>query len=129
MLPDNGIDSSKVPASQQKALNASMKKCMKEYPTDPKFERKLNEKQLSFLYDWEVGTSIPCLQKLGFSGWDVPSRETFVATYGGQQSWGTYDVVTPQAQAAAKVTWEQVNTACPQNPPSDHLYAPSLTGG
>lgn len=90
--------------------------CMVRYPWDEKYRKAFSIDQLRTLYDWRVGTTIPCLRADGLTVPEPPSFETFVAEYAatGYRHWSP--VMDVEIPAGKGEDW------CPDTPPDDVLY-------
>jgi hypothetical protein len=77
--------------------------------------------QVTFLYDWYLAESIPCLELHGFPGFDPPPLDVFIDTYETQERWAPYREVgienLPDGDCEALIE------DCPQTPPLQDILA------
>lgn len=106
---DNGIEFEPVPDEQAEAQDIALYVCRAKYPTDSKYLAELTPEQIDWLYDDARLRLIPCIEELGFSTDDLPSRGVFSETYESDRSWNPY------ARIPAEGVME-VGTACPAIP-------------
>lgn len=117
--PDGGIKYPNVGNAQQSEMQADDELCGRMFPVDPKYRQPLTVEQLTFLYDWFVNESIPCLEAEGYTNFDPPSLDVFIDTYD-TEGWSPYrDLNTDQLGPGA---WYALQEACPQGPPVDELF-------
>ncbi|MGA7096543.1 MAG: hypothetical protein WB245_03140 [Acidimicrobiia bacterium] len=117
--PDGGISYTHIGEDQQPEMQADDELCGRMFPVDPKYRQPLTVEQLTFLYDWFVNESIPCLEAEGYTNFDPPSLDVFIDTYD-TEGWSPYrDLNTDQLGPGA---WYALQEACPQGPPVDGLF-------
>lgn len=126
LLPGNGVGYQDVPPAQGAAATAAGDLCSRRFPIDPLYLEPFNAAQLDFLYDFYVEESVPCLEGLGFTGFDPPAQATFAATYGGQETWTPFSDITEEQITLTGIGIEEAEQTCPQVPPSDELYSAEL---
>lgn len=73
--PDGGIEFPDRPEDQNPVLEADWEVCSEMFPVDPKYRQPLTVAQLTFLYNWFIEESIPCLQGEGYTDFDPPSLD------------------------------------------------------
>ena len=98
--------------------------CEAKYPMEQKYYDPYTDEQLRTLYDWRVGTNMPCLRSHGLEPSDPPSFESFVAEY---RSTG-YKTWSPKTAPELVVPPEKrdiVDEECPDTPPEEILYPSS----
>ncbi|HZD22176.1 MAG TPA: hypothetical protein VE569_02065 [Acidimicrobiia bacterium] len=125
----NGILFGDVPVAQARAQAEALYRCKVRFPTDPLFNEPVNEEQLRFLYEYQVGDLTACLESEGYSVPPAPSLESFIESYThpGGDVWSPYPTEDPRLEQPAE--WHRLNKVCPQNPPLDVLYGvPDSTG-
>lgn len=117
--PDGGIEFPDRPEDQNPVLEADWELCREKFPVDPKYRQPLTVDQLTFLYNWFVNESIPCLEGEGYTDFDPPSLDVFIDTYD-TEGWSPYrDLNTDQLPMGG---WYSLTETCPQNPPVDELF-------
>ncbi|MDY7527586.1 MULTISPECIES: hypothetical protein [unclassified Cryobacterium] len=108
---DAGGVSTQTSAGQEEAIMLARYVCDIEYPLDPKFNKPFNKSQLDYLYDYDVNTLKPCLEKAGYSIPEPPSLQSFEDNYATSGAWTPYLGVTPSGDG-----WAEINKTCPQTP-------------
>jgi hypothetical protein len=78
----------------------------------------LSEEQLSRVYDDFTDRLLPCLQLLGFSVGELPSRDLFVSQSAGYPRWNPYLELDP---APAEGDWPLIAARCPPPALAPHL--------
>ena len=108
-----GIESD-VAESQQDAFRLATYTCAAKYPIDPaQDESRLSDEQKLVAYDYLTVTLVECLSKEGFAVTDIPTPETFLATWDSAR-WNPYFQLTGAT--------EELMTTCLPNPPAALLW-------
>lgn len=101
---------------QVDAYNLASYTCMAMYPKNPaQDESRMTRDQKHVVYQYVTQTLVECLEGEGYTIRDIPSEETFLAT------WDT-GVWNPYAQLAAVGTPDDVLRACPQDTPPELIW-------
>ncbi|HWK19842.1 MAG TPA: hypothetical protein VNR37_03610 [Microbacteriaceae bacterium] len=111
----DGIDFGEVPAEQEEAFELARYVCTARYPLDPKISRPLDDDQISRLYDYYVGEHIKCLEELGYTIPEPPTRQSFIETYA-TQPWLPIQFAAQQARALGMDAMVEMMRTCPQLP-------------
>jgi hypothetical protein len=119
--PDGGISFPELTAEQSKAMEAAFDICDQQFPVDPRYEQALNQDQLEALYNWYVEESIPCLEELGYTGFEPSSLDTFIDSYD-TGPWTPYNDLGGTIDQLRESDWYALQEACPQGPPLELLY-------
>ena len=122
ITPDGGIQFPQVTPQQSTEMEAAADLCRRMYPVDPRFRQPLTTAQLEYLYDWYVKEGIPCLEAQGYSGFDPPSLDSFIESYGTEDTWSPYRDISTELQQLPAGGWYALNEDCPQNPPVNDLF-------
>jgi hypothetical protein len=117
---DGGVTYEDVPEAQGDALLAADDLCLELVQVEPRYSDSMDESQLRWLYAWYIEESIPCLQAAGYSGFEPPSEDTFVATYYTDESWAPYVDLLDAGGDPGNVLRE-AEASCPQSPDADAL--------
>lgn len=118
--PDGGIEFPDIAEDQQPEMQAAVELCEQMFPVDPRYRQPLTVEQLTFLYNWFLTESIPCLKEQGYSDFDPPSLGVFIDTYD-TEGWSPYrDLNTDQLPSMG--SWYALQETCPQGPPVDDLF-------
>ncbi len=105
-----------VPPGQKQAFNDATYKCLAQYPVWPRYEKPWGRAQTEAQYEWDVRAYIPCLQKLGYTITDKPSKTVFVDTWNSTPFY-------PFAQVDPGVNEFDIAAKCgPQQAPGAVLY-------
>ena len=106
------------PTGQMTVLNTTLYVCAASYPLEDKYERPYSIEQKRIIYDYFVGSLVPCLTEHGFTPPEAPSFETFLATAGTAEEYLPFRVLA----AADAATFERVSAECPLMPPTEELF-------
>jgi hypothetical protein len=101
--------------------------CQAQYTIDPRTTQPLDDRQVKLLYDYFVNDLKPCVEGEGYEVADPPSLTTFsesIATGGQEESWSPYAGVV--RGTISTESWDELNRACPQEPPFDAMYGAPL---
>lgn len=109
---DGGIENPGVPSAQQEALAVAKFVCGASYPFSEKYSQPLTETQLSRLYEFWVGESVPCLQSFGLNPPPAPTLAVFLEQYGTADGWHPFIVFG----TLSGPRYDEVFVACPQAP-------------
>lgn len=115
-----------MPADQSDAWELAFYICVAQYPVDQTLFKQYGREQVDLLYAYYVDELVPCLTREGYENPEIPSLETFRASWIDTDSgvavtdttWGPYDVVDIGAQN----NWEALNLKCPQGPSDEYLF-------
>ncbi len=107
------------PTGQMTVLNTALYVCSASYPLEDKYERPYSIEQKRIIYDYFVGSLVPCLTEHGFTPPEAPSFETFLATAGTAEEYNPFQVALATADAE---TVERVAAECPLLPPTSELF-------
>lgn len=120
--PDGGIEYPEVTPEQADKMVADFDGCNHEkFPIDPNYLEPYTESQMTYLYQWYLDESIPCLEDLGYDGFDPPSLNVFIDTFETPTRWAPYlDIDNEQIPTGA---WYTLNEECPQYPPAEDILA------
>lgn len=105
------------PGGQGEALALAVYVCVAEYPLAPEFYQPLTTEQIGEHYDYLVGIAIPCLEGLGISVEDPPSRERYIETYFTSDVWIPYGPITETVASIDE--WYEIIDRCPEFPKTD----------
>jgi hypothetical protein len=117
LLPDDGIQPN-IQADQTEAYLLARYACTAKYPIDPKYSVPLSTKQIGAVYEYDVKTLIPCLEKQGHPVPDPPSKATFIDTFA-TNLWSPYALVFANSNLPQS-EYDRVAGLCPQWP--SNLY-------
>jgi hypothetical protein len=120
---DGGIRFPEVTPEQSVEMEAANDRCGERYPIDPKYREPLTEEQLAFLHTWYLEENIPCMEAEGYTGFEPPSLERFIETWGTVDHWVPVDDITGQLQSAGADALPALYAQCPPGPPVDDLYS------
>lgn len=116
---DGGIEFPEVTPEQSVEMEAANDRCGERYPIDPRYRQSLTEEQLKFLYNWYLEENIPCMEAEGYTGFEPPSLERFIETWGTVEQWVPVDDISGQLQGRLPALYSQ----CPPGPPVDDLFS------
>ncbi len=103
--------------SQAKALELARLECDARYSVHPYYNLPPSPARAGKVYDWLVGTAVPCLERHGLTVAAAPSRETFVATPLESQRWPWDDQLMEQIeQRFDGEERDRLDLECPMNP-------------
>lgn len=120
-----GVRYEPVPPEQNEALEAAYDECRARYPTAEVYTRPLTEEQLGILYDYWIEERFPCLAAEGITGFDPPSRQTFISSPD-YQRWSPEDLLASRAGSGERL--HELLELCPRRPPLEELYGEQPTG-
>lgn len=117
---DGGVELAPVPDDQAQRLEDVGASCDEAYPIAARYDRRLEDHELTFLYEYYTTELIPCLEGHGYEGFSPPSLAEFIEIYYTEENWGPYvDLGSPPA---TENEYYGLVEACPQLPPLDELY-------
>ena len=103
---------------QQDAYALAMYTCAAKYPRDPaQDESRMTRDQKLIVYEYLTSTLVDCLAEHGYRVGDVPTEETFLASWD-TGPWHPYEVLV----AADGPPTEEVSLACPANTPPELIW-------
>jgi hypothetical protein len=111
-----------IPQEQQERLQEEQAICKALYPLDDAYSGPLNEEELGRLYDFYVGSLVPCLEAEGYSGFEPPSLDTYVESYGTESEWMPYTDIIHLVDAMSEGKRQALFGNCPQAPSSEYLF-------
>lgn len=112
-----------IPQEQQDRLQEEQAICIALYPLDDTYGGPLDDEELGRLYDYYVESLVPCLEAEGYSGFDAPSRDTYIESYGTESDWIAYTDILYLVDAMTVAERVGLFETCPQAPPVDELFA------
>ena len=114
-LVSRGVDATRTTdgyrsSTSTEAEAVSAYTCAVEYPVS--LPAPLNEKQIGYIYDYQVQFAVPCLEGLGHEQEEPPSRDEYIETWGEMNTW------FPVANGTRlnRSMQEAVAAACPSSP-------------
>lgn len=130
VTPDGGLSPPEEVADDQwPAFDLSDYTCHAEYPVDQSLAQPFATAQVDILYGYYVQELLPCLQQRGHEVPEPPSIDVFRASWvagdrgavhAGDETWYPYAGV--DVDLLTMEEWDDLNRACPQNPPDDVLF-------
>jgi len=112
---EDGIDFGVVPAEQEAAFELARYVCAARFPLNPKLQRPLSDDQLFRLYDYYVGDHTACLESLGYTIPEPPTKQVFIETHLATP-WLPIYFAAPQARARGIDAIVEMIKSCPQQP-------------
>lgn len=110
---DDGALSTSVEDAQREPYLIESYRCLVQFPLSPEYTTPLDADQLASLYDYFARDLVPCLESQGYEVGAVPTRQSFVERYYGEEPWTPYLIVGPTVPLDDLAPLEK---ACPQLP-------------
>jgi hypothetical protein len=120
-----GISFERVPddlPGRERLLQEAEYRCMVMYPVHPRYRQPLTPAQIRVIYDYYIGSLVPCLRRRGYQVEDPPEWETFLARFGTSQDWTPYQFLTQPSMEE----WQAINEACPRFPRTSAIYGDTI---
>lgn len=116
--PDGGLAFESVGEDQVDAKEQAYSVCLIQYPVDPMQYGDLPSDEIARLYDHYVNTSMPCIEALGHSVPEPPTKETWIDQYmNGNQIWSPYDPLNSLGPIAnVEELQDEAYSQCPNYP-------------
>lgn len=118
-VAENGVVHAKgMVQSQAKAWNQARLDCDARYSVHPYYNLPPSPAAAGELYDWLVGTAVPCLERHGLTVKAAPTRETYVSTPLESRWFPWDDELQEQIEQRfdGREARDRLDRECPSNP-------------